>query len=146
MCGKEKELPVEMGGMQPRSEGRGQLAVSSHDLISGERSSGGAGHQDASVSCHSGRKGQEALSTNIWLSLESRVWRPGMSSADDYFESRCGPPLTRSAREGDMDPSKGTLMDGAHYTKTRYPQSTGAKDDDYNIGMALRSLGETEVN
>ena len=46
----------------------------------------------------------------------------------------------RRVTRGGEDP------DGAHYTKTGYPRSTGAKDNDYNIGMALRSLGETKVN
>ena len=46
----------------------------------------------------------------------------------------------RRVTRGGEDP------DGAHYTKTGYPRSTGAKDNDYNIGMALRSLGETKIN
>jgi hypothetical protein len=46
----------------------------------------------------------------------------------------------RRATRGGEDP------DGAHYTKTGNAQSTGAKDDDYNVDMALRSLGETKIN
>jgi hypothetical protein len=52
--------------------------------------SGVAKSWDTSTGCQSGKKGQEALSTNIWPPWESRVWRPGEVSADDQLKSRRG--------------------------------------------------------
>jgi hypothetical protein len=65
--------------------------------------------QVASTGCQSGRKGQEALSTNIWPSLESRVWRPREVSADVHLKSRRG--HVELDGRWDMDPSRGIQLD-----------------------------------
>jgi hypothetical protein len=99
---------------QPRNKEMNQPAVSSRSLVSGARGFEASGScvgksWDTSTGCQSGRKGQEALSTNIWPPLESRVWRPGEVSADDHLKSRRG----HVALDGrwDMDPSRGIQLD-----------------------------------
>ena len=126
MCKIKKETPTE-SGTQPGNEELNWLAVLFCDLASGERGfealgSGVANSRDTLSSCPPRREGQEALSTNIWPSLENRIWRPGLvsadvMSADGHFKTHHG--STELNEKWDTD-SSGVILGDIRQTEADF--------------------------